>query len=308
MLRLLVLMSMAAAACSMAFAASQDIVVDAVDANGAAVNEAVCDIVNRGGTWRIVTPAVAQIIPTGDWLQVKCAKGFELAGTSTTIDTNGLAPRRAAAPGFAREVGGAPQAARVRVVLRDMTGAPPKPAAQTQIAQAAALPAFVPKPQVRAEPLAPVAEPVVIAVKPADAPAKAAASPALVAGAAAPLTPLTPLTPPTPPASPVPTVAAISVVAALAPAREQTVVVATTARDFYDVKAVPFLGAEGRTAYANFLVYPLPRAFAISRAGGWGWGVRGADARRLALDNCERRGGPCEIYAADKLVVWAGSP
>ena len=302
MLRSLVLMSIAAAACNLAFAASQDIVVDAVDANGAAVNEAVCDIVNRGGSWRIVTPAVAQIIPTGDWLQVKCAKGFELAGASTTIDTNGLAPRRAAAPGFAREVGGAPLAARVRVVLRDMTGAPPKPAAQTQIAQAAALPAFVLKPQVRAEPVAPVAEPVVIAVKPADAPAKAAAPPAPVAGAAV------PPTPPTPPASPAPTVAAVVVVAALAPVREPAVVVATPARDFYDVKAVPFLGTEGRTAYANFLAYPLPRAFAISRAGGWGWGVRGADARRLALDNCERRGGPCEIYAVDKLVVWAGNP
>ena len=80
--------------------------------------------------------------------------------------------------------------------------------------------------------------------------------------------------------------------------------------DLHDVKAIPYLSAAGREAYFDFLRYPLPRAFAISRNGGWGFGVRGTDPCTMALDNCERRGGPCHIYAFNQQVVPAvtGTP
>lgn len=193
-----------AVACNAAQAATQDITIDAVDANGTAVSDAVCDIANRHGAWRVVTPAVAQITAGGEWLKVKCAKGLDLAGTSTSIDTTQLAPRRASAmPGALRDLGGTP-AVTVLVVMRDAAGAAPKTrgGAQSQI-----------------------------------------------------------------------------------------------------VQALPYLSGAGREAYFDFLRYPLPRAFAISRNGGWGFGVRGSDPRKMALDNCERRGGPCAIYAFNQQVV-----
>jgi hypothetical protein len=292
-----------AAACGMAFAATQEVVVEAVDANGALVSEVVCDIVNRGGAWRVVTPAVAQITPSGDWMQVKCAKGLDLAGFATSIDTNGLAPRRTSA-GFARELAGAPTPAKVRVVLRDMTGAAPKPGAPTQTVQGApmlpaAVPAFVMKPVA-----APDAAPVARAAAP---PAVEAAVPAVVVAA---------------PVIPQAAARAMIVAAAVAipapepiaadirppvPVTPVAAVATRPPRDFYDARAVPFISGEGRAAYTNFLAYPMPRAFAISKAGGWGFGVRGSDPGKLALDNCERRAGPCELYAVDRRVVWAGS-
>ena len=84
--------------------------------------------------------------------------------------------------------------------------------------------------------------------------------------------------------------------------------VANAAPDFYDVKAVPYLNAQGRAVYADFRNFPLPRAFAIAKNGAWGWASRVADARAMALKNCERRSGvSCDIYAMDKDVVWSGA-
>ncbi len=239
-----------AAASAAAPSATQELTIEAVDPHGAVVNDAVCDIANRHGMWRLVTPAVAQITPGGEWLKVKCAKGLDLAGASTSIDTTQLSPRRASAmPGVLRELGGTP-AVTVRVMMRDAVGATPKPPgrAENQIVQAAPVPPFIGKP-------------------PAINPALPAAASANAAHAL--------------------------------PSR------AARAVDLHDVKAVPYLSAAGREAYFDFLRYPLPRAFAISRSGGWGFGVRGSDPRKMALDNCERRSGPCQIYAFNQQGVLA---
>lgn len=232
-------------------AATQQLTIEAVDAQGAVVNDAVCDIANRLGSWRVVTPAVAQITPGGEWLKVKCAKGLDLAGASTSIDTTQLSPRRASAmPGALRELGGTP-AVKVRVVMRDAPGSAPKPPdrAEHQIVQAAPVPSFISKP---------------LALSPT--------APVLAASASA----AHPLPPP-----------------------------AAGAADVHDVRAVPYLSGAGREAYFDFLRYPQPRAFAISRNGGWGFGVRGTDPRKMALDNCERRSGPCQLYAFNQQVVLA---
>lgn len=227
---------------STAQAAAQDITIDAVDINGSVVSEAVCDIANQHGAWRVVTPAVAQITPGGEWLKVKCVKGTALAGASTSIGTTALAPRRVdAMPGALRDLSAAP-ATKVRVVMRDTTGATPASPVRPehQFVQAASVPP---------------------AVASITAPHRALASSAA------------------PPAARV--------------------------IDVHDVNAVPHLSTAGREAYFHFLRYPVPRAFAISKNGGWGFGVRGSDPRQLALDNCERRGGPCEIYALNQQVMLA---
>ncbi len=186
------------AAAGAARASTQNVTIEAVDANGAAVSEAVCDIANRQGAWRVVTPVVAQITAGGEWLKVKCAKGFGLAGASTSIDTTQLSPPRAnPMPGTLRQLGGTP-AVKVRVVMRDTAGAAP------------ALPATSESQIVRAMP----------------------------------------------------------------------------------VPAPSFVGK-------------LLAVITMSKSGGWGFGVRGSDPRKMALDNCERRGGPCEIYAFNQQVVLA---
>ena len=261
------LFAMMAGACALACAiadgtaqaATQAITIDAVDVNGTVVGDAVCDIANQLGTWRVVTPAVAQITPGGEWLKVKCAKGAALAGASTSIGAAAFAPRRVdAMPGALRALAAAP-AAKVRVVMRDPSGAvPASPARQEhQIVQTApVVPPFLAKMPAAAE-----------------TPAQAVAS----------------VTAPRPAPAP----------SAVPPAARVT--------DVHDVNAVPHLSAAGREAYFHFLRYPLPRAFAISKNGGWGFGVRGSDPRQMALDNCERRGGPCEIYVLNQQVMLAAT-
>ena len=277
--------AVAVATCGLARANTQEVMIEAVDERGAMLADAVCDIANRNGTWRVVTPARAHIIPAGDWLQVKCARGFELAGTLTSIDTTQSGTRRSA--GAARELSGNPAPAKVRVVLRDTTGAlqGQPPTTQTQVAQAASLPSFLARTPVLTEPAATSVAPSCAATL-----ASAADQPAATMA-------------PAPEAAP-PLVAAVA-----APVADVLPMVAAPTRtiDLFDVNAVPYLPESGRAAYVSFLNYPLPRAFAISKGGGWGWAVRGNDARNMALDNCERRGGPCEIYAVDRQVVWAGA-
>ena len=66
--------------------------------------------------------------------------------------------------------------------------------------------------------------------------------------------------------------------------------------------AVP-VGTSGKAAYAKFLELALPRAFAVSSKGGFGY-ARGDYASGRALGNCQRNGNPCALYAVDADVVW----
>lgn len=75
--------------------------------------------------------------------------------------------------------------------------------------------------------------------------------------------------------------------------------------DLQDKARVPFVNqAAKQSGYNAFLRGPLPRAFAVSRNGRWGYAY-GPDATNHALDIC-RRGNeqPCALYAVDRDVVW----
>ena len=76
--------------------------------------------------------------------------------------------------------------------------------------------------------------------------------------------------------------------------------------------AVPGINEPARAAYATFVTTNLPRAFAVSPSGAWGWsGGRGTidEARAKALQSCAGKGATgCEIYAEDLQVVWHGRP
>ena len=69
-----------------------------------------------------------------------------------------------------------------------------------------------------------------------------------------------------------------------------------------DAGGVP-TGASGKAAYAKFLEMPLPRAFAVSSKGGFGF-ARGDYAAGRALGNCQRFGNPCKLYAVGEDVVY----
>jgi hypothetical protein len=79
-----------------------------------------------------------------------------------------------------------------------------------------------------------------------------------------------------------------------------------------DTEAVPYLKANGRSSYADFLLMNLSRAIAVASNGTYGWyGGAGsiADARSKALKLCTDKGGVgCAIYAEDLQVVWQGRP
>ncbi|MDH4481064.1 MAG: hypothetical protein QE283_14415 [Rhodoferax sp.] len=68
------------------------------------------------------------------------------------------------------------------------------------------------------------------------------------------------------------------------------------------VYAVP-VRPSNKAAYAKFLELALPRAFAVSSKGGFGY-ARGDYAVGRALGNCQRNGNPCALYAVDADVVW----
>ncbi len=80
-----------------------------------------------------------------------------------------------------------------------------------------------------------------------------------------------------------------------------------------DAGLVPWVGAAGRDAYKNFLRSNLPRAFAVSEAGGFGWsgGATPENARAVALASCaarhpDRGTTPCVVYADGLDIVQAG--
>lgn len=76
--------------------------------------------------------------------------------------------------------------------------------------------------------------------------------------------------------------------------------------DLQDVEAIPYLRAGGRDGYRAFLSKSLPRAFALSPTGAWGWAEMGDDPLERALANCNRnsKDQPCRLYAVDDGVVW----
>jgi hypothetical protein len=76
--------------------------------------------------------------------------------------------------------------------------------------------------------------------------------------------------------------------------------------DLQDVEAIPYLRAGGRDGYRAFLTKSLPRAFALSPTGAWGWAEMGDDPLERALANCNRnsKDQPCRLYAVDDGVVW----
>ena len=69
-----------------------------------------------------------------------------------------------------------------------------------------------------------------------------------------------------------------------------------------DLGAVP-VGPAGKAAYPKFLEMPLPRAFAVSNKGGFGY-ARGDYALGRALGFCQRSGNPCKLYAVGDDVVY----
>jgi dienelactone hydrolase len=72
-----------------------------------------------------------------------------------------------------------------------------------------------------------------------------------------------------------------------------------------DVDKVPHLKQATRAeAYTRFLAADVPRAFAISPTGAWGWRT-GLDAVEIALQRCQMHArSPCSLYAVDDRVVW----
>ena len=72
-----------------------------------------------------------------------------------------------------------------------------------------------------------------------------------------------------------------------------------------DVNALPYLSSKGREGYALFLEKLVPRAFALSASGAWGWAEDGDDPGARALANCQKNSRtPCKLYAIDDDVVW----
>ena len=299
-----------------AWAGLRSLAIDTGDEAGQRVAGAVCEVSFQGsnaaaGAARVISPATAEIDSTGDWVTVKCAKGMDLAGAVTSIDTlRGAGAARTAGAMVPAFRPGRDGAASVRVVLQDVNAT----ARTTPVAKPAVAQLFVPAPgplqgalplpqmePTTASASPAVADPVVAQTLQAPVPAERAIpipTPAaqFVVAAATDTAPIADTAP-----VPVPPMAAMVSVPTTAP------VTAQAAIDVFDVRAVPYLNDQGRAVYRDFLGYPTPRAFAISKGGSYGWAVRAADPAAMALANCERRGGPCELYAMDKQVVWAGA-
>lgn len=72
-----------------------------------------------------------------------------------------------------------------------------------------------------------------------------------------------------------------------------------------NVDALPFLRDAGRQAYRAFLSMVMPRAFALSASGAWGWAEDGEDPDGRALAACQSKSSqPCQLYCVDDYVVW----
>lgn len=73
-----------------------------------------------------------------------------------------------------------------------------------------------------------------------------------------------------------------------------------------EVDKIPYLKTSGKDGYQAFLTQQMPRAFAISASGAWGWANMGDDPLQRALANCNKhaKGQPCRLYSVDDQVVW----
>lgn len=75
--------------------------------------------------------------------------------------------------------------------------------------------------------------------------------------------------------------------------------------DVADESALPRHAPKLREGYQKFLAAKLPRAFAFSSAGRWGYAT-GDDAVSRALALCQREHDkPCKLYAVNEAVVWS---
>ena len=80
---------------------------------------------------------------------------------------------------------------------------------------------------------------------------------------------------------------------------------ATKYASVLDEMKVPYVKDGGREGYKSFLGRDMPRAFAVSPQGAWGWANGGDDPLQRALDNCNRQQkGECKLYSVDDQVVW----
>jgi dienelactone hydrolase len=72
------------------------------------------------------------------------------------------------------------------------------------------------------------------------------------------------------------------------------------------IDAVPFLKDSGRKGYEKFLSSAVPRAFALSPSGAWGYAFSNEGSTAQALANCNKNTGKrdCKLYAVDEEVVW----
>jgi dienelactone hydrolase len=73
-----------------------------------------------------------------------------------------------------------------------------------------------------------------------------------------------------------------------------------------DTSKLPFVKDSVKSdGYRKFLDADVPRAFAVSPGGAWGWRSGVADAMDQALANCaQRKTRQCRLYAVDDTVVW----
>jgi dienelactone hydrolase len=73
-----------------------------------------------------------------------------------------------------------------------------------------------------------------------------------------------------------------------------------------EASRIPYVKEEVKTdGYKKFLDSDIPRAFAISPSGAWGWRNGNPDAPQQAIENCQKFSkAPCRLYAVDDAVVW----
>ena len=85
-----------------------------------------------------------------------------------------------------------------------------------------------------------------------------------------------------------------------------TAIEAAPRTDFAPLNSMPpYLRGKGFDGYNEFLKRPIPRAFALSPSGAWGWAEDGDDPTTRALANCQKNSrAPCKLYAIDDYVVW----
>jgi dienelactone hydrolase len=74
-----------------------------------------------------------------------------------------------------------------------------------------------------------------------------------------------------------------------------------------DATHIPWSSSTARAqGYASFLASALPRAFAVSESGNWGWASGPEEPANAALAYCNRTSSkPCVIYAIDNAVIWS---